>query len=450
MGNPTKPTPDFFEAGGSRYAMVRAPRGAEISCRGWPQEAALRMLMNSVDPDVAEAPESLTPCAALGKVAADWNAFRAIADVLGDLADDAALLVHQGIVASVLQTSADSSRVLIINSDPAASWLNIGPQLLFPESHEILSAAKREHFNGDLAGKLIAAESMSFAGAALSLAAIMQGAAFLGIDAVSERIKRYVKAGYCDVMVNNLDEALRILKNAVRKREPASVGLTGDPAEVTQEMASRGVVPDLLANAANAGDERTSALQDSANALQKLGSISLGATSRSTTTEHSNDGATVCFVALSGEPSDIQCIDRLLLELFPEDEPFARRLRVLRRRVRHQGLPARALWLSGQQSSRLGMAVNQLVAQRELKAPIVIGRLARSFSALLKRAETNAQTPTASELGTLLQLAAGATWASIAHDPKGHASLVAAGVVAVGTVEAGARIERVLVQNVSR
>lgn len=446
MEHPTKPAADFSEADGSRYAKIRTPRGAEISCKGWHQEAALRMLTNSVDRDVAEAPDSLIPCAALGKVAADWDAFRDIVDTLQDLASDATLLVQRGRSAGVFSTSADSARALIVDSDPAASWLNIGPQLFLPESYDVLHLVKQRYFDDDLRGKLIVAEDVSFVGAALSLATMMQGGAFLGIDEDADRIKRYVKAGYCDVMVNNLDEALRILKNAVRKREPASVGLSGNPIEMTQEMASRGIVPDLLADIENALDESSRALRDGRRELQEWGSVLLGEVDQSPATDN---GATVCFVALSGEMADIHRIDRLLLEIVAEDETLARQLRTLQRRGRYQGLPARAFWLNREQRSRLGVAVNR-IAQNGLKAPIVIGRLARSLNTIRKREGMNAQTPTGSEFDALLRLITGATWASITHDADGHACIVAAAVLADGTTEASERIERVLTQNFPR
>lgn len=421
------------------WQPVRAARGFEISSKGWQQEAALRMLMNSVDRDVAEAPASLTPCVAWGKVAADWNAFRAIADALRYLASDATLLLEDGKAAGTFSTSTDSARVLIVDSDPAASWLTIGPQLFLPESYEILDARKRRHCDGDLRGRLIVAQSVSFEGAALSFAALMHGAAFLGIDADPDRIKRYVKTGYCDVMVNNLDEALRILKNAVRKREPASVGLTGNPDENTQVLVSRGVVPDWLMGRATFEDEPSIAPEEGeVRAAQELGSILL---------PH-DDGATISCVALSGEPSDIQRVDRLLLELFPEDEPFVRQIRILQRRLRYQGLPARALWLSGQACTRLGTAVNQLVGQGELKAPMVIGRLARSFNTVRTSKEVSVKMP-AESLDELLPLTRGASWASIAHNAEHQARVVAIAVVADGSNEASARIERALTQNIS-
>ena len=426
---------------------VRAPRGVEISCKGWQQEAALRMLMNSFDHDVAEARESVMPSAALAKVAADWDEFGSIADALRQLPNDATLLVQRGKSASAFPANAESARVLVVDSDAAASWLNIGPQLFVPECYEILAAANRQYFNGDLAGKLILPLGMSFAGAALSLAVMMHGAAFLGIDANSERIKRYVKTGYCDVMVNNLDEGLRILKNAVRKREPASVGLAREPAEMIQELARRGVVPDLLADDAKPGESQIAGA-DGVRELQKLGSILLRPAIQDAAMQETSDGATICFVALSGEPSDIRRIDRLFLELFPEDEPFGRRLRTLQRRVRYQGLPARAVWLCSQESVRLGTAVNQLVAQGELTAPIVIARLAPSFGTIHTGKQVSAKAPPESELDELLQTAGGATWASIAYDAEDHAHVTAAAVVADGTGEASARIERVLSQNI--
>lgn len=447
MDKPPNPAPETL--GPSIYEPIRAPRGSSISCKGWPQEAALRLLMNSVDRDVAEMPELLTPFAALGRVASDWTSFRAIAESLRALENDTTLFVQNGQPTGVVSTSADSPRVLIVDSDPAASWLNVGPQLFLPELYETLDAAKRRHFNGYLAGKLIAAKDTGFASAAVSLAAMMHGGAFLGIDADSERIKSYVKTGYCDVMVNNLDEALRVLKNAVRKREPASVGLTANPPEIIREMAVRGVVPDLLADLANSEDESSSKMLDGVRALEKLGSILLRATDESPLYD-TKGNATVCLVALSGEPTDIQRIDRLFIELCRQDESLTRGLPTKQRRVRYQGLPARAFRLSGEQRSRLATEVNQLVAQHELKAPILVGCLPSLLKTICQPTETNRKTPPDSEPGALLQLSVGAAWASIAREADGHARVVAMAVVADGTNQASAQMERVLTQNASQ
>ena len=428
-----------YSSGG--YTPVRAPRGISISCKGWQQEAALRMLMNGVDPDVAEDPESLLAASELGVVAADWTAFRALADSLRSLSGDATLLAQQGKMTGVIHTSQDSPRALILDSDPAANWTYIGPQGFLPEAHEFFVAAGEKYFGGELGGKLIAGTGMSGPNAAFPLAATMNGAAFLGIEDDSAIIKRCVKTGYCDVMVNDLDEALRILKNSVRKHEAASVGLIGSPAGVISEMASRGVVPDLLADSAASQDvEAPRRLQDGTSALQALGSIVLSPFVAS------NASDSIHWVALSGEASDIQRIDRLLLEFFPDDEPLSGWIRTLKRRVRHQGLPARACLLNAEQRSRFGIAVNRLVADGEVKAPAVIVRQVLTYmdrgSELPKTRESTP--PSGNELAALLKLSGGATWASIRRDKQDRARVSAQAIVADGISQMDTRIQSVL------
>src|SRR6266481_2222771 len=207
----------------------RAARGTQVSCKGWQQEAALRMLMNNLDPEVA---------------------------------GDETLLVQSGKPVGVFRTHEYAPRVLLCNSNlvgqwdnwdkfneldragltmygqmTAGSWIYIGTQGILQGTYETFAAAARKHFGGDLAGKLVVTGGMGGMGGAQPLAATMNGAAFLGIDADPERIKRRVKSGYCDVMVTSLDEALRILKNAVRKGEASSVGLVGNCADVVPELA---------------------------------------------------------------------------------------------------------------------------------------------------------------------------------------------------------------------
>ncbi len=427
--------------GGGGYRPIRAPRGAEISCKGWQQEAALRMLMNSVDPDVAEQPESLIVSRELGAVAADWTAFRAIADSLRHLPSNSTLLVQEGKLTGVTSTSVESPRALILNSDPAACWTYIGPQGFLPEAYENFTAAKKQRFGGELGGKLTASLGMSGRRAALPLAATMNGAAFLGIDADAGRIKRSVKAGYCDVMVNNLDEALRILKNAVRKCEAASVGLIGELVHVISEMASRGVVPDLLAEIGRDQEDHTaSALRDGVRQLESFGSIVF----RPFSSIDASDS--VYWVALSGEASDIQRTDRLLLDLFPDGEPLGRWIQTLGRRSRHQGLPARASCLSAEQRSRFGIALNRLVAAGEVKAPFVIVRQAAAYARTQNSAtKTQEFAPlSAGHFDTLLRLSSGSTWSSVHRDEYGNAGVMVQAMVADGTGEMDARIERVL------
>src|ERR1700731_4219674 len=257
----------------------RAARGTQISCKGWQQEAALRMLMNNLDPDVAEKPEDLVVYGGTGKAARNWDCFHAIVRSLKELAADETLLVQSGKPVAVFRTHDYAPRVLLCNSNlvghwnnwerfneldrvglmmygqmTAGSWIYIGTQGILQGTYETFASVAKKHFAGDLAGKLVVTGGMGGMGGAQPLAATMNGAAFLGIDVDPERIKRRVKTGYCDVMVTNLDEALRILKNAVRQGEATSVGLVGNCADLIPEMARRGVVPDLLTDQTSAHD----------------------------------------------------------------------------------------------------------------------------------------------------------------------------------------------------
>ncbi len=434
------------------YQPIRAPRGSAISCKGWQQEAALRMLMNNLDPEVAEKPEELIVYGGRGKAARNWECFHAIVASLKSLENDETLLVQSGKPVGVFRTHSYAPRVLIANSNlvghwsdwrnfdeldraglmmygqmTAGSWIYIGTQGILQGTYETFAAAGRKHFGGDLAGKLIASGGMGGMGGAQPLAATLNGAAFLGIDVDPERIKRRVKSGYCDVMVNDLDEALRILKNAVRKREATSVGLVGNCADVIPELARRGVVPDLLTDQTSAHDPiggyvpqglsvdqavelrkadpesyRTRSLESIAKhvegmlALQKLGSVTFDYGNNIRTfafeqgVKHAYDfpGFVPAYirplfcegrgpfrwVALSGEAADIHRTDKLVLEMFPQDEILCRWIRLAQKRVRFQGLPARVCWLGYGQREKFGLALNDLVARGELKAPIVIGR----------------------------------------------------------------------------
>src|SRR6188472_1069170 len=258
---------------------IRAPRGAEHSCKGWHQEAAMRMLMNNLDPEVAEAPERLIVYVGTGRAARNWECFDAILRSLRELENDETLLVQSGKPVGKFQTHEEAPRVLIANSNlvgqwsnyeqfnklerlgltmygqmTAGSWIYIGSQGIVQGTFETFSAAGEKHFGGDLAGKLIVSGGMGGMGGAQPLAATMTGAAFLGIDVDAERIKKRLKTGYCDFMVTTLDEALRILKNAVRKKENVSVGLVGNCADIIPELADRGVVPDILTDQTSAHD----------------------------------------------------------------------------------------------------------------------------------------------------------------------------------------------------
>ena len=258
---------------------IRAPRGNQITCKGWQQEAAMRMLMNNLDEEVAERPKTLSSTAAPDAPRAVGKPIAPSSRSLKNLDNDETLLVQSGKPVGVFKTHDHAPRVLIANSNlvghwsnwekfneleraglmmygqmTAGSWIYIGSQGIVQGTFETFSAAGEKHFGGDLSGKLIVTGGMGGMGGAQPLAATMTGAAFLGIDVDPERIKKRLKTGYCDFMVTTLDEALRILKNAVRKKENVSVGLVGNCADVIPELAERGVVPDILTDQTSAHD----------------------------------------------------------------------------------------------------------------------------------------------------------------------------------------------------
>src|SRR5256714_3843451 len=261
------------------YTPIRASRGSTISCKGWHQEAAMRMLMNNLDEEVAENPRKLIVYGGSGRAARSWEAFHAIVGRLRELENDETLLIQSGKPVGTFRTFPQSPRVLIANANlvphwatrdefnrletlhltmygqmTAGSWIYIGTQGILQGTYETFAAAARKHFGGTLAGTLSVSGGMGGTGGAQPLAATMNGDAFSGIDVDPERIKRRMKTGYCDVMVTSLDEALRILKNAVRKGEATSVGLVGNCADLIPELAKRGVVPDLLTDQTSAHD----------------------------------------------------------------------------------------------------------------------------------------------------------------------------------------------------
>src|SRR5690349_5898391 len=263
----------------SSYTPLRAPRGTAMTCKGWQQEAAMRMLMNNLDEEVAERPRDLVVYGGTGRAARSWEAYHAIVASLKNLASDETLLVQSGKPVGVFKTHEYAPRVLIANSNlvghwsnwekfneleraglmmygqmTAGSWIYIGSQGIVQGTFETFAAAGEKHFGGDLSGKLIVSGGMGGMGGAQPLAATMNGAAFLGIDVDPERIKKRLRTGYCDFMVNSLDEALRILKNAVRKGEATSVGLVGNCADLIPELADRGVVPDILTDQTSSHD----------------------------------------------------------------------------------------------------------------------------------------------------------------------------------------------------
>jgi urocanate hydratase len=261
------------------HAPIHAPRGATLRCKGWRQEAALRMLMNNLDPEVAEAPDRLVVYGGTGKAARDWPSFHAIVRELERLENDETLLVQSGKPVGVFRTHDDAPRVLIANSNlvghwsnwehfremerlgltmygqmTAGSWIYIGSQGILQGTYETFAAAARRHCGGSLAGRFVLTGGLGGMGGAQPLAATMNDAAFLGVEVDAARIQRRVDSGYCDRMTASLDEALEWIEEAVRTKTGLSVGLVGNCAEVLPEIVRRGVVPDLLTDQTSAHD----------------------------------------------------------------------------------------------------------------------------------------------------------------------------------------------------
>jgi urocanate hydratase len=511
---------------------IRAPRGSALSCKGWQQEAAMRMLMNNLDEEVAERPQDLVVYGGTGKAARNWDCYHAIVRALKALENDETLLVQSGKPVGVFKTHEYAPRVLIANSNlvghfsnwekfneleraglmmygqmTAGSWIYIGSQGIVQGTYETFNAAGDKHFGGDLSGKLIVSGGMGGMGGAQPLAATMTGAAFLGIDVDPERIKKRLKTGYCDFLVTTLDEALRILKNAVRKKENVSVGLVGNCADVIPELAERGVVPDILTDQTSAHDPLNgyvpngmtleAALELRARDPREYQERSLDAMARhvegmlrlqkmgSVTFDYGNNIRTFAFqrgvknaydfpgfvpeyirplfcegrgpfrwVALSGEASDIAVTDDLVLELFPENKSLRRWIELARKRIKFQGLPARICWLGYGERARFGLAINELVKSGKIKAPIVIGRdhldcgsVASPFRETESMKDGSDAVADWPLLNAMLNTAAGASWVSI-HNGGGVGigySLHAGQVtVADGSDMMAKRIERVL------
>jgi len=478
---------------------LRAPTGSTLSCKGWEQEAALRMLLNSVDPDVAEHSDNSL------SVSDGASRLRATLAALRDLESDASLVFRSGQPAGVFRTNNEAPRVIVIppgrsgeDADSYGNWLSVGTQTRLPIAYEAFASAARKYFGGTLAGRLITVCGLGTAGGAMPLAATLNGAAVLGIDVDAEQIKRRVKTGYCEVMVNDLDEALRILKNGVRKHEPASVGLIGNCAELIPELAQRGIVPDLMLDctlgdalfssyiprglsAAKADELRQSdagayrdktlesieAQEKGTLELQRLGSRTYRMGSdRESGNQKSNISdwtaefiapllnkscSLLLWVALSGEPADISRADRLALEVFASDAAAIRFLQLAARHVQFQGIPARVCLVDRALASKFGAALNEMVAQHTLRAPILIGcqDISEQLSGFSshpideRRGGSLDESQFKTVLASLSPQAKAASWVASALERRTEPKLNLA-IVADGTAKMARRIARVL------
>jgi urocanate hydratase len=512
--------------------MIQAPRGSQLNCKGWQQEAALRCLMNNLDPAVAEKPDELIVYGGAGKAARNWNAFDAIVRELQRLGNDETLLVQSGKPVGVFRTHEYAPRVLIANSNlvgawanwdhfhelerrglmmygqmTAGSWIYIGTQGIVQGTFETFAALADKHFNGSLNGKLVVSGGMGGMGGAQPLAATLNGAVFLGIDVDPERIQRRVNTGYCDRLVQTLDEAIDICEDARGQNRAISVGLVGNCAEVLPKIVRRGLSVDVVTDQTSAHDPLNGYVPDGLSlqeaeelrvkdpksyversmkamavhvdamlSLKHAGAVvfDYGNNIRKQAFDAGCSGAfeipgfvpeyirpLFCegkgpfrWVALSGDPNDIRKTDDLALELFPDDRTLNRWLRLARDRVQFQGLPARICWLGYGERAEMGEAINDLVKRGDLQAPIAIGRDHLDTGSVASPfRETEAMKDGSDAVGdwpvlnALLNTASGASWVSFHHGGGvgiGYSLHAGQVTVADGTNDASKRLNRVL------
>ena len=512
--------------------IVKAPHGKKISCKGWLQEAALRMLMNNLDPDVAEKPEDLIVYGGRGKAARNIKAYNSIIKELKNLENDETLLIQSGKPVGVFKTHEDAPRVLLANSNlvgnwanwehfdeldkkglmmygqmTAGSWIYIGSQGILQGTFETFAEAARQHFDGNLDGKLVVTGGLGGMGGAQPLAATMNGGTFLAAEIDPERIKKRLETKYCDEISYNIDEAIDKALEWKKNKISKSIAVVANIIDLLERLIERNVVPDLLTDQTSAHDPligyipHNLSLEDAdklreknpdeyikmsynsmathVRAMLKLKDMgshtfdygnNLRARAKEAGVENAFDfpGFVPAYVrplfcegkgpfrwaVLSGDPKDIEETDRVILELFPEDKALARWIKMAQEKVQFQGLPARICWLGYGERAKAGLAFNELVRTGKVSAPIVIGRDHLDAGSV---ASPNRETESMKDgsdavadwpiLNALLNTAAGATWISFHHGGgvgMGYSLHAGMVVVADGTAEAEKRVERVL------
>ncbi|MGW6919137.1 urocanate hydratase [Kitasatospora sp. NPDC054939] len=510
---------------------VRAARGTGLTAQGWQQEAALRMLMNNLDPEVAEHPSKLVVYGGTGKAARDWRSFDAMVRTLQGLKQDETMLVQSGRPIGVMQTHEWAPRVLIANSNlvgdwanweefrrleslgltmygqmTAGSWIYIGTQGILQGTYETFAAVANKRFDGTLAGTVTLTAGLGGMGGAQPLAVTMNGGVAICIDCDPSRIARRIEHRYLDVEAKNLAHALELATAARDKRQPLSIGLLGNAAELFPQLLAMDAPIDIVTDQTSAHDPLSYlpigvAFDDMATyAAEKPAEFTQR--SRESMAKHveamvgfQDRGAEVfdygnsirgeaqlagydrafafpgfvpayirplfCegkgpfrWAALSGDPQDIHKTDKAVLDLFPENESLHRWIRMAQEKVHFQGLPARICWLGYGERDKAGERFNDMVASGELSAPIVIGRdhldcgsvasPYRETEAMLDGSDAIADWPL---LNAMVNVASGASWVSIHHGGGvGIGRSIHAGQVTVadGTALAGEKIRRVL------
>ncbi len=515
----------------SQPRLVRAPRGTELTCKSWLTEAAYRMIQNNLDPEVAEKPDELIVYGGRGQAARDWDSFDAILESLKQLEDDETLLVQSGKPVAVFTTHTDAPRVLIANSNlvphwatqehfdelaakglimygqmTAGSWIYIGTQGILQGTYETLGSLARLNGWPSLRGKFVLTAGLGGMGGAQPLAITMNDGVGLIVEVDPERAMRRLEHGYVEYVVNELEEAMTLVEEAIKDNEPRSIGLIGNAADVYPELVQRGITPDVVTDQTPAHDvydyvPHGLTLED-ANQLRENDREEYARLSMASMARHieamlafQRSGAEVfdygnnlrqrafdygvqdafdfpgfvpayvrplfClgkgpfrWVALSGDPEDIYRTDEAITELFPDDEHLLRWIKMAGEQIQFQGLPARICWLGYGERVKAGLRFNEMVASGELKAPIVIGRdhldagsvasPNRETEGMLDGTDAVSDWPL---LNAMLNAIGGATWVSFHHGGGvgiGYSQHAGQVIVADGTPEAAARIERVL------
>lgn len=511
---------------------ITAPRGPRLFCKGWHQEAALRMLMNNLDPAVAEKPQELIVYGGTGKAARNWNCFDAIVESLKKLDNDETLLIQSGKPVGVFRTHENAPRVLISNAMlvpkwatwdefrrleglgltmygqmTAGSWIYIGTQGILQGTFETFAACAAKYFGGTLAGKFVLTAGLGGMGGAQPLAATMNGAACLIVEVDRARIEKRLQTRYLDVMSEDYDEALNIIEDARSKKQPISVGLLANAADVIPLIAAGNFLPDIVTDQTSAHDtlngyvpaglpfkkalelrkknpKRYVQRAQASIALHVRGLLKLqrrGAVvfdyGNNIRGEALANGVKNAFdipgfvpefirplfcdgkgpfrwAALSGNVEDIFRTDRAVMEAFPENKPLRTWIEKAQKHVAFQGLPARICWLGYGERAKMGKIINDLVAKGELSAPIVIGRDHLDCGSVASPNRETEKMRDGSDaiadwpiLNALLNAVGGASWVSVHHGGGvGIGNSIHAGMVVVadGTADAARRLERVL------
>ncbi len=510
---------------------VRAYRGTELHTLGWQQEAVLRMLQNNLDPEVAEHPDDLVVYGGTGKAARNWEAFDAMVRTLKTLKNDETMLVQSGKPVGVMRTNEWAPRVLIANSNlvgdwanwdefrrlealgltmygqmTAGSWIYIGTQGILQGTYETFSAVADKSFGGTLAGTITLTGGLGGMGGAQPLSVTMNDGVAICVDVDQSRIDRRIEHRYLDVEATSIEHALELAYAARDKKEPLSIGLLGNAAEVFPQMLAMGAKIDIVTDQTSAHDplaylpveysfdewipareaDPEGFATKSRNSMRKQVEAMVGfqeagsevfdygnnIRTEAKTAGFENAFAFPGFVpayirplfeqgkgpfrwaALSGDPADIAATDKAILELFPENKSLAKWIKMAGERVHFQGLPARICWLGYGERDKAGLKFNEMVASGEISAPIVIGRdhldsgsvasPYRETEAMKDGSDAIADWPL---LNALVNTSSGATWVSIHHGGGvGIGRSIHAGQVTVadGTELAAQKIARVL------